>query len=236
MNEPSNTPAPDLFANPNVQPKPRNTAAILTAGGLGLLACCLVGLLVSAVVLQQRNRAANQPPIAAPATLPPGITATLPAFATPTAPPPPELRQMRPEPGYTPPDFTLASVGGYTHTLSEHFGKPILINFFTSWCGPCREEMPAIQSLFEQHQPDGLVVLAVNVTRDDYRSDVIDFAQDLGLTFPVLLDESGDAARAYHINSYPTSYFVGTDAVINEVVYGSMDAGTLQSHLDGILP
>ena len=240
MDEPLNPrfaePPQDVAAEQKSPERRHLAPAVWAAGALASLVCCLAGLWGLAALLQARSRAAHPAPTPAATTQPAGATATLPRFATATAHPPLELRPMRPQPGYTPPDFTLTSVGGQVYTLSDYYGRPLLINVFTSWCGPCRAEMPAIQAAYEQHHPRGLAVLAVNATRDDYRSEVIDFAREFGLTFPVLLDESGDVARAYRVTSYPTSLFVSVDAVIAEVVYGSMSAAALERHLDGILP
>ena len=130
------------------------------------------------------------------------------------------------------PDFELQSIEGQVVKLSDLRGKPVLINFWATWCGPCRIEMPAIQSEFEAHYPD-LEVLAVNF--DEPPDEVKSFADELGLTFEVLLDEGGQVnGDLYRVRGYPSSFFVDPDGVIQVVQIGILTEGQLQDYLSRV--
>ena len=95
-----------------------------------------------------------------------------------------------PQKDFNAPDFALAALDGSTIALSDLEGQVILINFWATWCPPCREEMPAIQQLYDQYQDRGFTVLAINQGQE--AAQVATFAEEMGLTFPVLLDPDGD--------------------------------------------
>jgi len=125
-----------------------------------------------------------------------------------------------PQVGFSAPDFTLQTSEGESYKLSELRGNAILVNFWASWCPPCRSEMPAMKRVYEDFQDQGFVVLAVNSTHQDNLGDAIAFAQDLNLTFPILLDRDGTAGSSYAVRSLPTSFFIDPDGIIHDVVVG----------------
>jgi cytochrome c biogenesis protein CcmG/thiol:disulfide interchange protein DsbE len=125
-----------------------------------------------------------------------------------------------PRQGFSAPDFSLQTPGGDTYTLADLRGKPVLINLWTSWCPPCRAEMPALERVYKEYRDQGFEILAVNSTSQDSQQDAVSFAEELGLTFPILLDPTGEISRLYQLSSLPTSFFVGKDGVIREVVVG----------------
>ncbi len=112
-----------------------------------------------------------------------------------------------PELGRPAPGIGLADVGGGTHRLSEHKGSAVLLNFWATWCVPCRAEMPSMEQAYRRLRGKGLVVLAVNLDAGG-RGPVMDFVRELGLTFPVLLDPQGTSSRAYHLLGLPTSFLI----------------------------
>ncbi len=132
-----------------------------------------------------------------------------------------------PQTGFLAPDFSLETFGKDAYTLSELRGRPILINFWASWCTPCRTEMPAIQKVYEEFRDQGFVVLAVNSTHQDNLGDAITFAQIRKLTFPILLDRDGSVGDLYEIRALPTTYFVDPQGIIQEVVIGGPMAEAL---------
>ncbi len=134
------------------------------------------------------------------------------------------------------PDFTLKTLDGGQVRLSDYAGRPVFLNFWASWCGPCRLEMPEIVDAYNTHQGAGLVVLAIDNTQLDVVDDVQAFVDEFRLPFPVPLDEKGEAAKAYSILGLPTSVFVDRDGLVQGVNVGPMTAKVIETYLAGILP
>ena len=132
-----------------------------------------------------------------------------------------------PQKGFLAPDFNLETVGHENYKLSDLRGKPILINFWASWCPPCRSEMPAIQKVYDQYHDQGFQVLSINSTHQDNLGDAITFAQIRKLKFPILLDRDGYVGNLYEIRSLPTSFFVDKQGIIQDVVIGGPMAEAL---------
>lgn len=116
------------------------------------------------------------------------------------------------------PDFSLMTSGGETITLSDLRGQPVIVNFWATWCPPCLEEMPALQEVYDAHRDDGLVVLAIN--QDEPADRVVRFAEQHGLTFPLLLDPEFDVTDRYQVGLLPSTFFVDRAGVVNEVIFG----------------
>lgn len=141
-----------------------------------------------------------------------------------------------PQAGFTAPDFTLTSLDGTEYTLSELKGQAVLVNLWATWCPPCRAEMPAIEKMYQEYKDQGLVVLAVDMTYQDDPQKVAPFAQEYGLTFPILLDQTGAAGSAYQLRSLPSSYFIDRFGIIQEVVIGGpMAEALLRTRIEQIL-
>ncbi|NPA31821.1 MAG: TlpA family protein disulfide reductase [Chloroflexi bacterium] len=136
-------------------------------------------------------------------------------------------RPPAPQVGFPAPDFTLPTLEGSTLRLSDLRGQAVILNFWASWCPPCKAEMPALQRVYEAYQPQGLVVVAVNVTAQDARPNVEAFVAEHGLTFPVALDLDARVAAAYRVHSLPTTFFIGPDGVIHDIVIGGPMAEAL---------
>jgi peroxiredoxin len=110
------------------------------------------------------------------------------------------------------PDFTLKSAGGENLKLSEYRGEVVLINFWASWCGPCRQEMPALDALHDRYRSLGFTVLGVNVEEDSRKArEVLD---DLQVSFPVLFDDRSTVSRLYDIVAMPSTVLVDRDGNI----------------------
>ena len=121
-------------------------------------------------------------------------------------------------------------------SLHEQQGKVVLINFWATWCAPCREEMPALQAAYEKLADQGLVVLGVNWTQVDYLPDVEAFVEALGLTFPILLDPDGTVSEdLYQVLGLPTSVLIGRDGTIRSVRIGILDLQELEGTLQALL-
>lgn len=126
------------------------------------------------------------------------------------------------EVGRPAPDFTLETADG-TFQLSEARGKVVVINFWASWCGPCRHEMPVFQETYEVRQPSGdFELVAVNVTADDTRAYADHFVEDYGLTFPIAYDVTRDVANAYGVRGLPATFIIDADGILRSRTYGPM--------------
>ncbi len=154
-----------------------------------------------------------------------------PVAATTGGAPPPSPRE-----GFSAPDFTLETLDGNQITLSDLHGKIVLVNFWASWCPPCRAEMPAIERVYRSYRDLGLEVLAVNTTNQDDVAAAAAFIQELGLTFPIPLDRSGAVSASYNLRGLPSSYFIDHQGVIRSVVVGGpMSEALIQSRVEQLL-
>jgi cytochrome c biogenesis protein CcmG, thiol:disulfide interchange protein DsbE len=141
-----------------------------------------------------------------------------------------------PQQGFPAPDFELETTSGETIKLSDLRGQAVLVNLWATWCPPCRAEMQAIEKVYNEYKEQGFVVLAVNMTYQDDPRAVMPFVNEQGLTFPILLDETGGMANSYQLRSLPSSYFIGRDGIINEVVIGGpMAEALLRTRVEKIL-
>jgi thiol-disulfide isomerase/thioredoxin len=130
------------------------------------------------------------------------------------------------------PDFQLVLADGSYLSLSDLQGRPVMINFWATWCPPCRVEMPDIIEQYNEHGDD-LVVLAIN-TREGM--DLVEpFTQEFGITMPVVLDQHGEIMRLYQVRSMPTTFFIGRDGRISMKWIGLMSPDVIDSFLKIIL-
>lgn len=132
-----------------------------------------------------------------------------------------------PRKGFQAPDLALADANGNMIRLADLRGQPVVINLWASWCQPCRMEMPALQRVYSEYQPQGLVLLGINATSQDDLAAARAFVEELGLTFPILYDSQGTVARLYALNALPTTFFIDRAGVIREVVIGGPMSETL---------
>ncbi len=133
------------------------------------------------------------------------------------------------------PDFTAYDADGNAVQLSDYFGKPLVLNFWASWCGPCKSEMPAFQQAYEQE--DGVQFLLVNMTGGrETQADAEALLAQEGYTFPVLFDLDLDAAMTYGVAALPTTYFLDAEGNLVAWAQGAINEQTLQQGLDMIRP
>jgi peroxiredoxin len=134
-----------------------------------------------------------------------------------------------PQIGDTAPDFEFTLADGTTRKLSDLRGKKVLLNFWASWCGPCREEMPDIQKATQTYG-DKVAVLGVNQREP---VDIIaSFENEIKVNFQLVANQNGDIAERYRVSGLPVSYFINTDGTIGARHIGVMDYATIQQLLD----
>lgn len=141
-----------------------------------------------------------------------------------------------PQTGFLAPDFALKTPEGETIRLSDLRGQPVLVNLWATWCPPCRAEMQTLETVYNDYKDQGFTVLAVNMTYQDNPDLILPFVDERGLTYPILLDETGEVARAYQMKSLPSSFFIDRDGIIHEVVIGGpMAEALLRTRIEEIL-
>ncbi|KPI47526.1 cytochrome C biogenesis protein CcsB [Clostridioides difficile] len=134
-------------------------------------------------------------------------------------------------------DFTLTDQYGKTHKLSDYEGKVVFLNFWATWCPPCKEEMPHIEQLYKDYKKNNedVVILGVaspNLGREGSREHVINFLKEEGYTFPVALDEDGALAYQYGINAFPTTFIIDKEGYVTQYIPGAMDKETMASFIE----
>ena len=124
-----------------------------------------------------------------------------------------------PQIGFLLPDFELNGIEGENHQISDYKGKPIIINFWASWCKPCEAEMPALQKMYQKYSSD-VVFLTINSTNQDNLVNVQNFINKYQLKFPVLLDQEGSVNSLFQVQALPTTFFVNSYGIIQEIIIG----------------
>lgn len=139
------------------------------------------------------------------------------------------------EVGKPAPDFLLQTPDGGELRLSDVRGTPVLVNFWASWCGPCREEMPRIVRAYND-AGGGLVVVAVNLQEND--GIVQGFADDFGMTFPIAIDRTGEVGQTWRIGGpvegIPSSYFIDERGIVRARVFGPLSDEALRENLSAL--
>lgn len=131
------------------------------------------------------------------------------------------------------PDETLLGLDGSSSSLRKYVGRPFWVNFFATWCPPCKAEFPEIERHYEARKSEGLVVLGVD--EQERPAQVIAFAKRYGTKFPMVIDP-GAAAVAFSIQTIPVSVFVDAGGVVRFIRVGQMDANAMNAALEKILP
>lgn len=152
----------------------------------------------------------------------------VPGTSTPAALPP------APAIGHPAPLFTLPALAGGDLALADLAGQPVVLNFWASWCGPCRAEMPELQRLHDRLGEAGVAVVGVN--QGESPETAAAFLESLGLSFPVALDQRTGVSQQYLVNSLPTTFFIDRDGVIRSTFIGAMSDAVLAENLRSIYP
>ena len=141
-----------------------------------------------------------------------------------------------PREGFLAPDFTLDTLDGGKVTLSDLRGKIVVVNFWATWCLPCREETPELEKAYEQYKDSGVVILGLNLTNQDALSEVEAFVQEFELSYPILLDRDGSVGYLYQIKGLPTTFFINREGTIRTVLVGGpMSETFIRSKIEALL-
>ena len=138
--------------------------------------------------------------------------------------------------GDTAPDFTLTTLAGEEVSLSDYKGKNVILNFWATWCPPCKAEMPHMQNYYEDVAPTSNVeILAVNLTSSDVGIDEVEaFVDDYALSFPIPLDEDGEVESLYKAITIPTSYIIDSEGIIQNKIVGPMDEQMMTDYINNL--
>ncbi|QMV43058.1 TlpA family protein disulfide reductase [Cohnella cholangitidis] len=134
----------------------------------------------------------------------------------------------KPQIGFTAPSFSLTGTDGKIYDLKKLRGKPVILNFWASWCGPCKDEAPSFVKLDKQYG-DRLQIIAVNLTATDSVQSAREFAQNYGFKFPVVFDTDGQVGAKYEIRPIPSTMFIDSDGIITDGVLGALAWDDLKS-------
>jgi peroxiredoxin len=189
-------------------------SALIVLGGL------LVGLAGGLIVFYSAPPSTAAPAAVKAPTVPAGSVAQ-PAGAALPAP--------APVVGAPAPDFTLADLSGAQVSLASYKGQVVLLNFWATWCPPCKLEMPTLQQHYADYQAQGLMVLGVEA--GDPKTDVQDFATQQRLTFPILLDEKAAVTDLYRVDVLPITYLIDRQGVIVQKHTGMMTEAQVDGYL-----
>jgi peroxiredoxin len=119
------------------------------------------------------------------------------------------------------PDFALQDTEGKMHRLSDYRGKPVIINFWTTWCPPCREELPSMNRAWHLLEKEGIAMLALNMGEDE--DAIFIFSADYPTDFPILMDQSGEVIEQWPVKGLPTTYVIAPDGTIAYRAIGSRE-------------
>jgi peroxiredoxin len=146
----------------------------------------------------------------------------------------PAGQSAMPKEGSPAPDFTVQTVEGEPVKLSDFRGRPIMLNFWATWCGPCTAEMKNIESVFQKHTDEEFVILGVN--QGEGSTTVKGYAELWKLTFRLVRDQEGEASRLYQVRALPTTIFIDAQGNIHEIhIGGPMSAEFIEKRVDELL-
>jgi thiol-disulfide isomerase/thioredoxin len=131
------------------------------------------------------------------------------------------------------PNFLLEALEGDDIRLSDYRGRPVIINFWATWCSPCRKEMPQFIEAQEKYADEGLVIIAVNM--QEGRAIIQPFAEDFGMNFPIAIDRTGSVGDRYRLLGLPMTYFVDRDGVIQSVFTGPFEERDRDTEVRGAI-
>lgn len=139
------------------------------------------------------------------------------------------------EKGQLAPNFSLLDLQGNPVELQDFRGKKVMVNFWATWCPPCRWEMPHMQKFYEDYEAKDVVILGINLTPTEAKEDQISaFVEEQKLTFPIVLDQEGEVMQTYEVMAYPTTFVLDTRGVIQEIFQGAINYEIMEETISKI--
>ncbi|MDM5336916.1 TlpA disulfide reductase family protein [Fictibacillus enclensis] len=136
------------------------------------------------------------------------------------------------KPGNTLPDAALTSLEGKTVSLKEFRGKKVILNFWATWCPPCRKEMPDMQKMYSRHKDDQLEIVAINLRYTEKSTEAVsDYVEHRKASFPVLLDREGKVSKKFQAVSLPTSYLIDSNGVVQKKIIGALSPSLMSEFI-----
>ncbi|KGR84871.1 thiol-disulfide oxidoreductase ResA [Lysinibacillus odysseyi] len=132
------------------------------------------------------------------------------------------------------PDFELVDLNGKVHRLSDYKGQGVLLNFWGTWCDPCKREFPAIERQYKSFESQGVHVLALNIAQSDF--EVKNYVKNMGMTFPVAIDQTKSVMEAYNVTNLPATILINKEGKIEKIVTGEMTEAQIAAHMESIKP
>lgn len=132
------------------------------------------------------------------------------------------------------PNFILKDMNGAEFQLSDYKGKGVFLNFWATYCEPCKQEMPYMNNVFKEYQAEGVEILAINVGEAELR--VNDFIDKYGLDFPILYDRGGTVTSLYNFIPLPTTFLIDEDGKIVDIISGTLSESSIRASMDKIKP
>jgi peroxiredoxin len=134
--------------------------------------------------------------------------------------------------GHRAPDFTLSTPLNDEITLAELAGQPVVLNFWASWCAPCRVEMPSLQQASVQYNGRAAFI---GINQGEAPQTVTDFGTEYGVTYPLLVDTAAEISQLYNVRGLPTTLFIDAEGVVREVVVGPVSQAVLEDRVESLL-
>lgn len=132
------------------------------------------------------------------------------------------------------PNFELVDLNGEKHRLSDYKGQGVFLNFWGTWCEPCKKEMPAMDRQYASFKDQGVHVLAVNIAQSNF--EVQNFIDTYQLNFPVVIDRTKSVMTAYNINPLPTTFLISPEGKVEKIITGEMNEAQIASYMESIKP
>lgn len=142
--------------------------------------------------------------------------------------------EQKPEAGFQAPHFVLTGLDQQPYKVEGKREKPLILNFWASWCGPCRIEAPDLQHMYEKYGKQ-VDIYGINATANDDPESAMAFVKEYKLTFPIPMDVAGKVTEQYKLMAFPTTFIVNKEGVIRKKIIGTLDAATLENEIRELL-